>query len=71
VINICISRGYIASTGWYLNPVDIINGNGYYNLIAADGHYLVTINCKTGWFRGRGTIAEKGYDFDPNTAVHY
>lgn len=68
VIQTCIERGYIVPGGYYLEPVTIENGEGYYNLFAtttqssllkgisakALPYYIVTINCKTGYFRGNG-----------------
>ncbi|MDU5333576.1 cell division site-positioning protein MapZ family protein [Enterococcus sp.] len=68
VIQTCISRGYIVEGGYSLEPVKIENGEGYYNLYATSNRasltkgyqdsdlpmYLVTINCKTGWFKGNG-----------------
>ncbi|MEG2644136.1 MAG: cell division site-positioning protein MapZ family protein, partial [Enterococcus sp.] len=68
VIQTCISRGYIVEGGYSLVPVKIENGEGYYNLYATSNRaaltkgysdsdlpmYLVTINCKTGWFKGNG-----------------
>lgn len=68
VIQTCIDRGYIVAGGYYLEPVTIENGEGYYNLFATNTrssllkgisekalpYYIVTINCKTGYFRGNG-----------------
>lgn len=68
VIATCIQRGYIVEGGYKLEPVRIENGEGYYNLYATTNKapltanykdsdlplYLVTINCKTGYFRGNG-----------------
>ena len=68
VIQTCISRGYIVEGGYSLEPVKVENGEGYYNLYATSNRasltkgysdsdlpmYLVTINCKTGWFKGNG-----------------
>lgn len=68
VIQTCISRGYIVDGGYSLEPVKVENGEGYYNLYATSNRasltkgysnsdlpmYLVTINCKTGWFKGNG-----------------
>ena len=69
VIQTCISRGYIVEGGYSLEPVKVENGEGYYNLYATSNRasltkgysdsdlpmYLVTINCKTGWFKGDGS----------------
>lgn len=55
VIATCIERGYIVAGGYTLQPARIINGEGYYNLYGSDGQYLVTINAKTGWFKGNAS----------------
>lgn len=69
VINTCIQRGYIVQGGYRLEKVRIENGQGYYNLYATSTKsslmngigesalpfYIVTINCKTGWFGGNGS----------------
>ncbi|MEI5992481.1 cell division site-positioning protein MapZ family protein [Candidatus Enterococcus mansonii] len=55
VINISIQRGYIREGAYTLYPARIINGEGYYNLYGADNQYLVTINAKTGWFKGNAS----------------
>ncbi|HCM90237.1 MULTISPECIES: cell division site-positioning protein MapZ family protein [Vagococcus] len=67
VISEVISRGYVAEGGYYLEPVYIENGEGFYNLYATTNSkifpkskaeefplYVVTINAKTGWFKGNG-----------------
>lgn len=68
VLATCFERGYIVEGGYTLEPVRIENGEGYYNLYATSNqspllkgvsesqlpYYLVTINCKTGYFRGNG-----------------
>lgn len=69
VINTCINRGYVTSDGYKLEKAYERNGEGYYNLYGTNTRssllkgysssqlpvYLVTINCKTGWFRGNGS----------------
>ncbi|WP_086313022.1 hypothetical protein A5821_000600 [Enterococcus sp. 7F3_DIV0205] len=55
VIATCIERGYITASGYSLQPARIINGEGYYNLYGSDNQYLVTINAKTGWFKGNAS----------------
>lgn len=69
VINTCIQRGYIVQGGYRLEKVRIEDGQGYYNLYATSTKsslmngigesalpfYIVTINCKTGWFGGNGS----------------
>lgn len=68
IINECIRRGYIVEGGYELRQRTIINGEAYYDLFAtstlssllkdrSDSElpiYLVTINAKTGWFKGEG-----------------
>ena len=49
------ARGYITGNKYILEPVNIVNGNGYYNLYKPDGTYLFTLNCKTGYFVGNGS----------------
>ena len=49
------ARGYITGNQYILEPVNIVNGNGYYNLYKPDGTYLFTLNCKTGYFVGNGS----------------
>ena len=49
------SRGYFSGDNFILEPVNIINGNGYYNMYLPDGTYLFSINCKTGYFVGNGS----------------
>ena len=48
------ARGYITGNQYILERVNIVNGNGYYNLYKPDGTYLFTLNCKTGYFVGNG-----------------
>lgn len=68
VINECLKRGYIIEGGYELRQRIIINGEAYYDLFATSTQspllkgrsdselpiYLVTINAKTGWFKGEG-----------------
>lgn len=68
VLAICKERGYIVEGGYVLKPAQIVNGEGYYNLYATNNKspllkgidesafplYLVSINCKTGYFIGNG-----------------
>lgn len=66
-ISTVISRGYVVEGGYYLVPKFIENGEGYYDLYATTNSklfpnskpsefpiYVVTVNAKTGWFRGNG-----------------
>ena len=49
------ARGYISGNQYILERVNIVNGNGYYNLYKPDGTYLFTLNSKTGYFVGNGS----------------
>ncbi|MGY3765104.1 cell division site-positioning protein MapZ family protein [Vagococcus vulneris] len=66
-INTVVSRGYVVPGGYSLVPKFIENGDGYYDLYATTNSrifpnskpeefpiYVVTVNVKTGWFRGNG-----------------
>ncbi len=53
VLNIARKRGHITGNQYILERVNIINGNGYYNLFKPDGTYLFSINAKTGYFVGK------------------
>ena len=55
IIETSHSRGYFSGDNFILEPVNIINGNGYYNMYLPDGTYLFSINCKTGYFVGNGS----------------
>ncbi|KXA63046.1 Holliday junction resolvase [Streptococcus oralis subsp. dentisani] len=57
------SRGYITGNQYILERVNIVNGNGYYNLYKPDGTYLFTLNCKTGYFVGNGSGHADALDF--------
>ena len=57
------SRGYITGHQYILERVNIVNGNGYYNLYKPDGTYLFTLNCKTGYFVGNGSGHADALDY--------
>ena len=57
------SRGYITGNKYILERVNIVNGNGYYNLYKPDGTYLFTLNCKTGYFVGNGSGHADALDY--------
>ena len=57
------ARGYITGNQYILERVNIINGNGYYNLYRPDGTYLFTLNCKTGYFVGNGSGHANDLDY--------
>lgn len=63
VIGTAQARGYITGNNYYLEPVNIVNGNGYYNLFKPDGTYLFSINCKTGYFVGNAKGHADGLDY--------
>ncbi|MEQ9810117.1 cell division site-positioning protein MapZ family protein [Streptococcus jiangjianxini] len=46
------ARGNISGNNYILERVNIVNGNGYYNMFKPDGTYLFSINAKTGYFVG-------------------
>ncbi|MGT2912066.1 cell division site-positioning protein MapZ family protein [Streptococcus cameli] len=56
-------RGYFAGHDFILEKVNIINGNGYYNMFRTDGTYLFSINAKTGYFVGNGSGYADDVDF--------
>ncbi|MBF0778440.1 cell division site-positioning protein MapZ family protein [Streptococcus cuniculi] len=55
IIAVSQERGYVSGYNYILEPVNIINGNGYYNLFRPDGTYLFSMNAKTGYFVGNGS----------------
>lgn len=54
IIAVSQERGYVSGYQYILERVNIINGNGYYNLFRPDGTYLFSMNAKTGYFVGNG-----------------
>ena len=54
ILKVSRERGYITGDQFILEKVNIIKGNGYYNLYKPDGTYLFSMNCKTGYFVGNG-----------------
>nr|WP_039693356.1 cell division site-positioning protein MapZ family protein [Streptococcus gallolyticus] len=57
------SRGYFTGNDFILEKVNIINGNGYYNMFKSDGTYLFSINCKTGYFVGNAPGRADALDY--------
>lgn len=57
------ARGYFSGNNYYIEPVNIINGNGYYNMFKSDGTYLFSINCKTGYFVGNASGHADALDY--------
>ena len=57
IINDSHSRGYFSGDNFILEPVNIINGNGYYT-------YLFSINCKTGYYVGNGSGHSDKLDYE-------
>lgn len=58
------SRGYFSGDNFILEPVNIINGSGYYNMYLPDGTYLFSINCKTGYYVGNGSGHSDKLDYE-------
>lgn len=56
-------RGYFSGNEFILEKVNIVKGNGYYNLFKTDGTYLFSINAKTGYFVGNASGNSDGLDF--------
>ncbi|MEG3310633.1 cell division site-positioning protein MapZ family protein [Streptococcus sp. SS-4456] len=63
IVAISQQRGYITGNQYILEKVNIINGNGYYNMFTPDGSYLFSINCKTGYFVGNGSGHADALDY--------
>lgn len=63
ILAISQQRGYITGHQYILEKVNIINGNGYYNMFKPDGTYLFSINCKTGYFVGNGAGYSDALDY--------
>ncbi|HFI0533966.1 TPA: cell division site-positioning protein MapZ family protein [Streptococcus suis] len=63
IVAISQQRGYITGNQYILEKVNIINGNGYYNMFKPDGTYLFSINCKTGYFVGNGAGNSDALDY--------
>lgn len=57
------ARGYFSGNNYILEPVNIINGNGYYNMFKSDGTYLFSINAKTGYFVGNAPGRADSLDY--------
>lgn len=68
-IQTVIERGYItANSGFGFVPINIVNGEGYYSLVDANGNFIVIVNAQTGWFMGHGGRQRITNAFDPETA---
>lgn len=63
VVSTSQARGYFSGDDYILEKVNIINGNGYYNMFRKDGTYLFSINCKTGYFVGNGSGHSDALDY--------
>ncbi|MDV2595068.1 cell division site-positioning protein MapZ family protein [Streptococcus infantarius] len=63
IISTSQTRGYFSGNDYILEKVNIINGNGYYNMFRKDGTYLFSINCKTGYFVGNGSGHSDALDY--------
>lgn len=63
ILRVSRERGYFTGDNYILEPVNIINGNGYYNLFRTDGTYLFSLNAKTGYFVGNGAGYADALDY--------
>lgn len=63
IVAVSQQRGYIVGEEYMLEKVNIINGNGYYNMFKPDGTYLFSINCKTGYFVGNAAGHSDALDY--------
>lgn len=63
ILEISRQRGYITGNNFILERVNIINGNGYYNMFKPDGTYLFSINDKTGYFVGNAAGRSDALDY--------
>ena len=63
IISTSQTRGYFSGNDYILEKVNIINGNGYYNMFRKDGTYLFSINCKTGYFVGNASGNSDALDY--------
>ena len=63
VKNLIVKGNTYLSDDYILEKVNIINGNGYYNMFRKDGTYLFSINCKTGYFVGNGSGHSDALDY--------
>lgn len=63
ILRVSRERGYIVGDDYILDPVNIVNGNGYYNLYKADGTYLFSLNAKTGYFVGNAAGNADALDY--------
>lgn len=63
IVSTSQTRGYFSGNDYILEKVNIINGNGYYNMFRKDGTYLFSINCKTGYFVGNGSGHSDALDY--------
>ena len=63
IVSTSQTRGYFSGNDYILEKVNIINGNGYYNMFRKDRTYLFSINCKTGYFVGNGSGHSDALDY--------
>lgn len=63
ILKVSRERGYITGDQFILEKVNIVKGNGYYNLYKPDGTYLFSMNCKTGYFVGNGAGYAEDLDY--------
>ena len=63
ILKVSRERGYITGDQFILEKVNIVKGNGYYNLYKPDGTYLFSMNCKTGYYVGNGAGYAEDLDY--------
>ncbi|WP_165329302.1 cell division site-positioning protein MapZ family protein [Streptococcus tangpeifui] len=63
VVSTSQSRGYFSGNDYILEPVNIVNGHGYYNMYKSDGTYLFSVNAQTGYFVGNASGNSDNLDF--------
>ena len=57
------ARGYITGNKYILEHVNIVNGNGYYNLYKLVRTYLYPLNCNTGYIIVNGSGHSNDIDY--------
>ena len=63
VLNIARKRGHITGNQYILERVNIINGNGYYNLFKPDGPISLVSMPRLGYFVGNGKGHSDALDY--------
>ncbi|MCD0061292.1 hypothetical protein HK293_05035, partial [Streptococcus agalactiae] len=57
------ARVFFSGNIYFLEPVNFINGIGYFNMFKLDGTYLFSINAKTGYFVGNAPGRADSLDY--------